>query len=140
MSSKTKQPPLVVGGLVLSIDPAVYLCAIPGRWLVSHSTPSWRIHDPATGFQRIVKPERARSIARTVIDSGRPFPNAITLATKTKAFGVSAAGKITLPPRAKLLVVDGQHRLWAQNEATNEALYPCVIHWGAPNPRWRSCF
>ena len=73
-------------GIVLGRDPYVYATALPGRWLLEHSTPSWRIRDPHRGFQRIVKERRAREIARTVLDMGRAFPNAITLATDVEEF------------------------------------------------------
>src|SRR5262245_34008554 len=80
---------LDVPGIVLREEPKVYLAAIAGPWLLGHSTPSWRAEDPEKGFQRIVKEERAKEIARTVLDTRRTFPNAITLATKAKAFEVT---------------------------------------------------
>jgi hypothetical protein len=47
-----------VSGIVLREEPKVYLAAIVGPWLLSHSTPSWRAEDPQKGFQRIVKETR----------------------------------------------------------------------------------
>src|ERR1700687_5684042 len=119
--------PLSVRGIALQEEPAVYLAAIPGRWLLAHTTPSWRIADPQEGFQRIVKEQRAKEIARTVIDTRRAFPNAITLATNQKSFPLMA-GTLELPGRAKFLVVDGQHRLYAQRYSNTEAQYPSIIH------------
>lgn len=119
--------PIEVPGIVLNEKPHVYLAAIPGRWLLAHSTPSWRIQDPQKGFQRIVKEPRAKQIARTVIDTHRTFPNAITLATNRVDFNLSN-GTLGLPKNSKFLVVDGQHRLWAQKYSEVEAQYPCVIH------------
>lgn len=113
----------------LQAAPPVYVAVLPGKWLVKHTTPSWRIKDPVKGFQRLVKEDRAKQIARTVIEKGRAFPNAITLATNVKKFPF-ASGKITLPAKAKLLVVDGQHRLWAQTYAVVEATYACIVHLG----------
>jgi DGQHR domain-containing protein len=118
---------LDVPGIVLREEPKVYLAAIAGRWLLSHSTPSWRAEDPEMGFQRIVKEARAKEIARTVLDTRRNFPNAITLATSTKTFEVTGCN-LHLPRNAKFLVVDGQHRLWAQKYSTVEGMYPCIIH------------
>ncbi len=118
---------LEVSGTVLRNEPAVYLAAIAGRWLLRHSTPSWRVDDPQIGFQRIVKEQRAKEIARTVLDTHRTFPNAITLATKTKSFQVEGCN-LHLPKNAKFLVVDGQHRLWAQKYSSAEGIYPCIIH------------
>jgi DGQHR domain-containing protein len=118
---------LSVPVIVLSEKPAVYMTALPGPWLLSHSTPSWRIDDPQKGFQRIVKAERAREIARTVLETRRPFPNAIMLATDAPSFK-SRDGEIELPGTSKFLVVDGQHRLWAQKFSKVSGVYPCVIH------------
>lgn len=83
--------------------------------------------DPIKGFQRIVNEVRAKQIARTVLDRDRAFPNAITLATDlrdVKQFG----SEIVLPETARLLVVDGQHRLWAQNFSDKDGQYACIIH------------
>lgn len=113
--------------LQLQTSPPVYVIVISGRWLLKHTTPSWRIKDPIKGFQRIVNETRARQIARTVLDRGRAFPNAITLATDLKDFRQSDS-EILIPNRAKFLVVDGQHRLWAQNFSETDGHYACIIH------------
>lgn len=126
-SSRRTQSPLEVPGIILHERPDVYLTALPGPWLLDHSTPSWRLDDPQKGFQRIVKEQRAKEIARTVLDTNRTFPNAITLATTAKSFRGSG-GYLKLPPKAKFLVVDGQHRLWAQKYSDVEGTYPCVVH------------
>jgi DGQHR domain-containing protein len=116
-----------VFGILLQSAPAVYLTALPGKWLLAHSTPSWRLANPHKGFQRIVKKDRAKEIARTVLDKGRTFPNALTLATDVPEFDFSD-NRLKIPAKTKLLVVDGQHRLWAQNFSKVEGTYPCVIH------------
>ncbi|MBS0320136.1 MAG: DGQHR domain-containing protein [Proteobacteria bacterium] len=118
-----------VPGFQLQADPQIVVCGIKGRWLLTHATPSWRIRDPLKGFQRVVKEPRARSIAISVLDQGRTFPNAIVLATDAVQLSVSN-GIATLPDKSRFLVVDGQHRLWAQNFADEEATYTCVIHLG----------
>lgn len=118
---------LSVPGVVVQEDPAVYLAVLPGKWLLDHSTPSWRIEDPHKGFQRIVKKERARAIARTVLEGGRAFPNSLTLATTTREYE-TIDNRIVFPGAARLLVVDGQHRLWAQHHSEFDGRYPCVIH------------
>jgi DGQHR domain-containing protein len=122
-----KRTALQATGIVLHQAPDVYLTALPGPWLLEHSTPSWRIDDPHKGFQRIVKDQRAKEIARTVLDTHRTFPNAITLATTTKSFEL-AGDQLDIPANAKFLVVDGQHRLWAQYHSEVSGTYPCVIH------------
>src|SRR5260370_39761041 len=113
--------------LQLQTSPPVYVIVISGEWLLKHTTPSWRIKDPIKGFQRIVNEARARQIARTVLDQERAFPNAITLATDIKAFKMSG-DDIVLPSNAKFLVVDGQHRLWAQSFSDKDGQYVCIIH------------
>lgn len=83
------------------------------------------------GFQRIVNEDRAKQIARTVLDQNRAFPNAITLATNLKAVKLSSNGSgngIVLPSRVRFLVVDGQHRLWAQRFSDRDGQYACIIH------------
>ena len=120
---------LIVEGFVLQQSPLVYVVSIPGKWLLKHSTPSWRIEDPEKGFQRVVKEERAQQIAWSVLDQQRSFPNAVVLATNAKSLG-TGAGDIELPEKIRFLVVDGQHRIWAQRFSEYEAAYACVIHLG----------
>jgi DGQHR domain-containing protein len=130
MASKTAATKrLSVPGIALQTAPPVYLTALSGSWLLRHTTPSWRIDDPEKGFQRIVKQERAKQIARTVLDRGRPFPSAITLATNVQDFRRDG-NDLIIPSRIKLLVVDGQHRLWAQKFSKRDGSYACVIHLG----------
>src|SRR5208337_3045375 len=115
--------------ILLQTSPPVYLSVLPGSWLLNHTTPSWRLKDPQRGFQRIVREDRARQIARTVLDRGRTFPNAITLATNLKSFE-EADDHILIPDKSKFLVVDGQHRLWAQTFSDKDCQYACIIHLG----------
>ncbi len=107
----------------------MYLAVIPGRWLFSRTTPSWRIENPEEGFQRIVSERRARKIAGAVLDQRRTFPNAIVLATDRKDVTIENC-QLVLPQRIRFLVVDGQHRLYAQKYSSNEADFACVIHVG----------
>ena len=111
----------------LQHEPLIYLTSVRGHWLLKHSTPKWRIEDPEKGFQRVVKTERAQEIAIAVLDQGRTFPNAIILASNKKVFE-ARNGLLELPDEARLLVVDGQHRLWAQKFSDFEPCYACVIH------------
>jgi DGQHR domain-containing protein len=121
---------LSVAAIEVQSTPPVYLASLPGPWLLEHTTPSWRSKDPKKGFQRIVKEARARQIALTILDPGRPFPNAIVLATDIRSLERPSEGMITLPAKTKLLVVDGQHRLWAQQFSDEVGRYPAVIHLG----------
>jgi DGQHR domain-containing protein len=123
------KPSIEVPALQLQESPPVFVIVISGRWLLGHTTPSWRIEDPMKGFQRIVKEERARQIARTILDRERAFPNAITLATNIKELQ-RVNGQITIPDNTKFLVVDGQHRLWAQKFSVKDGQYACIIHLG----------
>lgn len=124
-----KTETLEVQGFVLQHLPRIYVSAIPGKWLLERTTPSWRIADPQRGFQRIVSPQRARAIALAVLDQQRTFPNAIVLATDQAQFDVSNGG-ILIPSNISFLVVDGQHRLWAQTHSDYNAVYSCIIHTG----------
>jgi DNA sulfur modification protein DndB len=116
-----------VPALQLQASPGVYVVVLPGKWLLQHTTPSWRAKDPIQGFQRIVNEARAKQIAKTVLDRDRVFPNAITLASDLKEFQHSGSA-ILLPSKVKFLVVDGQHRLWAQHFSVRDAQYACIIH------------
>lgn len=118
-----------VEGFLLQTEPAIYVAKIPGQWLLKHVTPSWRIKDPIEGFQRIVNEKRAIQIAKTVLDQERTFPNAIVLATDRKTL-THGGESIQLPEKILFLVVDGQHRLWAQNYSEYDAPYTCVLHLG----------
>ena len=137
--AKAKRADLEVDGILLQKDPNVYVAAVPGHWLLEHSTPSWRSHDPQKGFQRIVKEQRAKQIARTVIDMHRAFPNAITLATDQKLFHATQS-RFRIPGATTFLVVDGQHRLYAQKYSKVEAQYPCVIHMDRTEQQMASLF
>ena len=77
----------------------------------------------------MVREKRAREIAVAVLDQGRTFPNAIVLATDRPKFG-NTNGTLQIPQDVKFLVVDGQHRLWAQKYSEYEAEFACVIHVG----------
>src|SRR5436853_2933934 len=116
-------------GYELQAQPLIYVSALPGNWLINHSTPKWRIRDPKKGFQRVVKKERAEEIAIAVLAQRRTFPNAIVLATNRERFDI-IDGQIQIPGDVRFLVVDGQHRLWAQEFSDFEAKYACVIHMG----------
>jgi DGQHR domain-containing protein len=116
-----------VKAFLLQASPPVYVAIFSGRWLLKHTTPSWRLKKPMKGFQRIVREDRARQIARTVLDQGRTFPNAITLATNLKAVAQDG-DEISIPKKIKFLVVDGQHRLWAQRFSKRDCQYVCIVH------------
>lgn len=118
-----------VNGFLLQERPRIYVCSVPGRWLLDHCVPSWRSQNPVEGFQRIVRQERTRQIAFVVLDQRRTFPNAIVLATDQQGL-TERDCKIRLPADISFLVVDGQHRLWAQRHSDFEAEYACVVHCG----------
>jgi DGQHR domain-containing protein len=125
------QQPLEVPALRLQQNPLTLLTILPGRWLLAHATPSWRIADPEKGFQRVVKETRAIEIATAVLAQKRTFPNALVLATDRATFPSGGDSTIRLPATTRFLVVDGQHRLWAQKYSADfEAHYACVLHMG----------
>ena len=125
MSSDKKSAP----GFLLQEDPAIFCAMLGGDWLLQHTTPSWRIKDPQTGFQRMVRSPRAREIALAVLDQHRTFPNAIVLATDLSSID-AGSGQVGIPEDALFLIVDGQHRLWAQQFSEYRAPYACLIHTG----------
>lgn len=124
MSKKVKFP-----GFLLQETPAIYAASLPGRWLLERTSPSWRIQDPIKGFQRTVREDRARQIALNVLEQNRTFPNAIVLATDATNFSAKECN-VEIEPTVRFLVVDGQHRLWAQYFSEFEANYACLIHVG----------
>lgn len=105
------------------------VAVVPGKWLGSHTTPTWRIDDPEQGFQRIVNDDRAKAIAIAVLNQQRTFPNAIVLATDAKA-SFPSENSVTFSTKTKFLIVDGQHRLRAQKFSDFDAKFICVIHFG----------
>lgn len=114
---------------VLQDAPPILVAKLPGQWLLKRTTPSWRIKEPIKGFQRVVREDRAKEIAVAVLEQGRTFPNAIVLATDRTDLPISE-GHIRIPEATRFLVVDGQHRLWAQRYSQHDAFYACVIHTG----------
>ena len=116
-------------GFVLQEHPRIICASLGGSWLLERATPSWRIKDPIRGFQRIVREVRARQIALTVLDQRRTFPNAVILATDVDEIE-QVSGQVIIPSDARFLVIDGQHRLWAQRFSGFHAMYACVIHLG----------
>jgi len=115
-------------GFTLQDSPRIFVASISGKWLLSRTTPSWRIQDPEMGFQRVVREDRARQIALSVLDQKRTFPNAIVLATDDEIQDKN--GVLVIMPETRFLVVDGQHRLWAQKFSEYEANFACLIHTG----------
>src|SRR6185369_2579099 len=100
-------------GFLLQKEPLIYFASVAGKWLLKHTTPSWRIKDPDEGFQRMVKKERAIEIATAVLKQQRTFPNAIVLATNEKDFEINGC-RIQIKDDVRFFIVDGQHRLWSQ--------------------------
>jgi DGQHR domain-containing protein len=118
---------LLVPGFLYQESPQIFVVSLKGRWLLERTTTSWRVKDPELGFQRSVRERRAREIALAVLDQKRNFPNAIVLATDQANLSTSEVG-VLIPPGTRFLVVDGQHRLWAQKFSDYEADYACLIH------------
>lgn len=120
---------LNVSGFQLQDAPAIICAKLPGQWLLQRTTPTWRIKKPQDGFQRMVSGRRARQIALAVLDQRRTFPNAIVLATDSHCIDAQS-GQVAIPDDTTFLIVDGQHRLWAQNFSKFPASYACLIHTG----------
>ena len=125
MSGNRKSAP----GFRLQESPSIVCAMLPGDWLLQRTTPSWRIKDPQAGFQRMVQEKRARQIALAVLDQQRTFPNSIILATDTNDIEFES-GRVSISDDVRFLVVDGQHRLWAQKFSDFTAPFACLIHSG----------
>jgi DNA sulfur modification protein DndB len=117
-----------VSGFSYNNDPKVFVAKISGKWILEHSRPSWRIDDPMEGFQRIVDQKRARIIASQVLDSGRSFPNAIIISCKDNPVTSEDSGTLSIKDESDFLIIDGQHRLYAQNFSNFNADFVCIIH------------
>lgn len=87
----------------------------------------------------MVSEERARAIAVAVLDQRRSFPNSIVLATDSTSSKLDGA-KVSFPKAIRFLVVDGQHRLWAQKFSDYSAQYSCVIHLGLSEKEMAALF
>ena len=116
-------------GFKLQDEPPIICAMLSGEWLLQRTTPSWRIKNPKDGFQRMVSERRAREIALSVLDQQRTFPNAIVLATDSECVDMQS-GRVNIPDDVTFLIVDGQHRLWAQHFSPFSAYYACLIHAG----------
>ena len=116
-------------GFKLQDEPRIICAKLPGKWLLQRTTPTWRIKKPKEGFQRMVRKRRAHEIALAVLDQRRTFPNAIVLATDSQCVDIQS-GQVAIPDNINFLIVDGQHRLWAQNFSEFSASYACLIHTG----------
>ena len=126
---QTSNDTISAAGFVLQEQPRIVCASLAGSWLLKHTTPSWRIEDPIRGFQRMVREVRAQQIALTVLDQRRTFPNAVILATDVDEIEI-CSGQVIIPSDARFLIVDGQHRLWAQRFSKFQAMYACLIHPG----------
>jgi hypothetical protein len=61
----------------------------------------------------------------------RNYPGGPNLAiTSGPRQSITINSHVTIPDKAKFLVVDGQHRLWAQNFSQKDGQYACIIHLG----------
>lgn len=104
------------------------VATIEGRWLLDRCEMSWRKEDLLKGFQRSLNEGRLRSIASTVLDSHRSFPNAIILSSKDDPF-IENEG-LSIRNDSQFLIIDGQHRLYSQNFSDYNALFICIFHVG----------
>lgn len=110
-------------------DKPLIMAALDGEWLLNHVRTSWRKENPQEGFQRVVNQDRCVQIAANVLDQGRSLPNSIILATETDRPLVEN-GRLILNNDSSFLVIDGQHRLYAQKFADGSRRYACIIHYG----------
>jgi DGQHR domain-containing protein len=113
--------------LKLQGSPPIYVLILPGKWLLAHTRTSWRKEQRKRGFQRIVTAERCQRMAREVLDQGRSFPNAIIIAGQESDL-TQEDGMLIVPETSDFLIVDGQHRLWAEEYSEVDAPYSVILH------------
>lgn len=126
-------------GFQLQDTPRVYVSGMAGKWLRAHVTPSWRAEDLEEGWQRVVDMDRTKEIAARVLNQGRTFPNAVVLGTDSDKIKLEGS-EIILPDPVKFLVIDGQHRIYAQKWSKFEATYACILHVGIPEVEMAKLF
>lgn len=118
-----------VRGFEIQAEPQVLFAVLPGKWLLAHCRPSLRSEDPDEGFQRIVNVRRSEQMAIGILRQRKIFPNAIVLATQDPIDLVDDCA-VELPEESSFLVIDGQHRLYAQKYSDHDVPYACILHLG----------
>jgi DGQHR domain-containing protein len=90
-----------------------------------------RADNPVDGFQRLLDPRRAKSIARYIDAGFGTVPGAVVLSAQARAHlrfdRESGALSFSKDPRA-FLIIDGQHRIFGFRLAKSSVSVPVVIY------------
>jgi len=108
-----------------------YALVLPSSLLAETCTVEPRVENPAEGFQRLLDPKRAKSIAKYIDAGFGTVPGAVVLSAQSRAHMHydRAAGALTFrqDPRA-FLIIDGQHRIFGFKLAKRAVDVPVVIY------------
>ena len=138
----TKTTTIEVPALQLQETPPVFVVVIPGRWLLQHTTPFLA----ATmirmlGFQRIVKEvNRAKQIARTILDRERALPNAIIFGDRTPENLPFLMAKLPYPIGPSFSLSTDSIGCGRKSSPLRTVSMPVSSTSISPRKRWRSFF
>lgn len=108
-----------------------YSLVLPSSLLAETCMVEPRVENPAEGFQRLLDPKRAKSIAKYIDAGFGTVPGAVVLSAQARAHvqydRVTGALKFRKDPRA-FLIIDGQHRVFGFKLAKRAVDVPVVIY------------
>lgn len=108
-----------------------YALVLPSSLLAETCTVEPRVENPEEGFQRLLDPKRAKSIAKYIDAGFGTVPGAVVLSAQSRAHMHydRATGVLTFrqDPRA-FLIIDGQHRIFGFKLAKRAVDVPVVIY------------
>lgn len=108
-----------------------YSLVLPSDLLAETCMVEARVENPNDGFQRLLDPRRAKSIARYIDAGFGTVPGAIVLSAQSRAsvHYDRATGELRFrkDPRA-FLIIDGQHRVFGFKLAKRAVDVPVVIY------------
>lgn len=108
-----------------------YSLVLPSSLLAETCMVEPRVENPAEGFQRLLDPKRAKSIAKYIDAGFGTVPGAVVLSAQSRAHvqfdRATGALKFRKDPRA-FLIIDGQHRVFGFKLAKRAVDVPVVIY------------
>lgn len=112
-------------------DYTFFVGAAKAKDLFQVSTVSRAEEDPDQGFQRVLGKSRANQIAE-YLNNGNVIPGSIVLSSSSSAPNYDSKKSILTIDKnvEKLLVIDGQHRLFGANLADDHVVLPFCVFYG----------
>lgn len=107
-----------------------YIASINSSILKETCFVSRRKEDPQKGFQRLLNPKRAKSIAAYLDEVNGVIPSSLILSAQPniKLNYNESTGNLSFDViKDGFMVIDGQHRLYGLNEASHDYDFPVVI-------------